>query len=291
MTACRLALGTAQFGLDYGISNTQGQVAPAEVAQILARAAEAGIDTLDTAYAYGNSEQVLGEALEKLVTPFRLVTKFPVEAALATPQAVWAESRHRLRGYPVYGYLLHNYHSFQERLELLDFLQGLKARGEVQRTGFSVYHPQELEEILANRLPFELIQLPYSVFDQRFAPYFPQLQQMGVEIHIRSALLQGLVFCAAATLPSQFAAVLPRLTRLQEIARQAGLPVSVLCLGFALANPLIERVVVGVQSLANLDDNLHVLDLAEQLQPWLPELAELRLEDEGILNPSLWKSP
>lgn len=286
---CRLALGTVQFGLDYGISNTRGQVPPAEVAQILARAAEAGIDTLDTAYAYGASEQVLGQTLQQLATPMRLVTKFPVLPEPSSPEAVWAESCRRLHGYPVYGYLLHNYHSFRERLELVDFLQALKARGEVQRTGFSVYQPQELEEILAKGLRFELIQLPYSVLDQRFAPFFPRLRELGVEIHTRSAFLQGLVFCPLDRLSGQFAAALPSLRRLHEIAAASGLPIATLCLGFALANPLIGRVVIGVQSLANLDDNLRVLSQTEQLEPWLPELAQLKLDNATILNPSLWK--
>lgn len=289
--SCRLALGTVQFGLDYGISNTQGQVPAVEVARILLRAAEAGIDTLDTSYSYGNSEQVLGEALQPLGVPLRVVTKYPVEADVGAPAEVWVESQRRLRGYPVYGYLLHNYHSFRERLERVDFLQQLRARGEVQRTGFSVYQPQDLAEILDKQLPFELIQLPYSVLDQRFAPFLPELKRRGVEIHARSAFLQGLVFCAPETLPAQFAAALPSLRRLRAIAEQSGLPLATLCLGFALANPLLDRIVVGVQSLANLEQNLSVLELAGQIQPWLAQLAELKLKDETILNPSLWKAP
>ena len=56
----KLAIGTAQFGLNYGISNTQGQVDKAQVADILSLGASLGIDTLDCAGAYGNSEQILG---------------------------------------------------------------------------------------------------------------------------------------------------------------------------------------------------------------------------------------
>lgn len=288
--SCRLALGTVQFGLAYGISNQRGQVPIEEVARILARAAAAGIDTLDTSYSYGNSEQVLGAALERLDARLRVVTKYPVEAdaEFGAPQAVWDESQRRLRGYPVYGYMLHNYHSFRERLERVAFLQELKAQGLVQRIGCSVYRPDELAEILDKQLPFELIQLPYSVLDQRFAALLPELKRRGVEVHVRSAFLQGLVFRAPDSLPPQFGAAVPSLLRLRAIAAQSGLPVATLCLGFALANPLLDRVLIGVESLANLEQNLSVLALAPQIEPWLPQLAELALEDETVLNPLLW---
>ena len=70
----KLVLGTVQFGLNYGIANTVGQVTVAEVRNILQVAEEAGIDTLDTAVNYGNSEQVLGEVGVK---NFKVITKIP----------------------------------------------------------------------------------------------------------------------------------------------------------------------------------------------------------------------
>lgn len=70
----RIALGTAQFGLDYGISNLGGQTSHSELQAILELASESGIDCLDTAIGYGNSEENLGRAG---VDSFKVVTKFP----------------------------------------------------------------------------------------------------------------------------------------------------------------------------------------------------------------------
>ena len=88
----RLALGTVQFGLDYGIANAAGQVAPEEVARILTLAQQLGIDTLDTAINYGHSESVLGQCG---ISPWQVVTKLPALPDGALDVAEWAHSHMR----------------------------------------------------------------------------------------------------------------------------------------------------------------------------------------------------
>lgn len=68
----KLALGTVQFGLEYGINNQAGQVSPEAIARILSECRLHGVDTLDTARTYGTSEAVLGQ---QDLTGLRVVTK------------------------------------------------------------------------------------------------------------------------------------------------------------------------------------------------------------------------
>lgn len=74
----QLCLGTAQFGLAYGITNAAGQVQEDAVAPLLLQAQEARIGWLDTAQAYGNAEAVLGRQLPA-AHGFRLISKLPAQ--------------------------------------------------------------------------------------------------------------------------------------------------------------------------------------------------------------------
>ena len=285
---CKLALGTAQFGLVYGISNTRGQVPADEVKLLLQMAADAGIDTLDTANAYGESEAVLGKALDESST-FRIITKYPAHDSGRSPSELWQESYVRLGGRQIYGYLLHNYAEFRHRLHLVDFLQKLRAEGCVQRTGFSLYHPDELQEIFDRGLPFELVQVPCSVLDQRFIPFFPELQRRGVEVHIRSAFLQGLVFRSPDSLGDFFRPARDILLELRRIAERMRMSIVELCLGFCLMQKGVDRVIVGVDGMANLLQNIAACKMTDRLSEHLDELIQLQLTAPQILNPSLWQ--
>ena len=79
MKESKLVLGTVQFGLNYGIANTDGKPAPERVRQILQTAYDNGIRTLDTAAAYGESETVLGTELKNLglLDKMKIVSKVP----------------------------------------------------------------------------------------------------------------------------------------------------------------------------------------------------------------------
>ena len=73
----KIVLGTAQFGLDYGISNKDGQIPESGVFEILNESIISGIDVLDTAYTYGNSEQVIGNFVKKHGNVFKIISKLP----------------------------------------------------------------------------------------------------------------------------------------------------------------------------------------------------------------------
>lgn len=105
----KLALGTVQFGLDYGITNQTGQVSPLMAAQIMSVAREHHIDVIDTAASYGDSEFMLGRIG---VQGFRVVTKLPPLPDMLDDVGIWAKrqlsnSLDRLRVKSIHGLLLH----------------------------------------------------------------------------------------------------------------------------------------------------------------------------------------
>jgi aryl-alcohol dehydrogenase-like predicted oxidoreductase len=119
--------------------------------------------------------------------------------------------------------------------------------------------------------------VPYNVLDQRFAAVLPRLAARGVEVHVRSAFLQGLLLREPATLPDFFRPLAPKLTQLRALAAGAGVPLPALLLLFAAYAPGVARAVVGVDSVANLRENLAAaphLAAAEALRPALQKLAE-----------------
>lgn len=271
----RLALGTAQFGLAYGLNNQVGQPTPAAVAEVLAAAQMAGLTLLDTAAAYGNSEARLGELIGDK-PDFELLTKLPAGPPAQVAQHL-AEALARLRRQRLYGVLFHAFGPLQAEPAAWPALRAARAAGQVARIGASLYHPHEAEWLLAQGWDMDLVQVPYNVFDQRFAAVLPRLAARGVAVHVRSAFLQGLLLREPAALPDFFLPLAPKLTRLRALATAANVPLPAALLLFAAYAPGVARAVIGVDSVANLHENLAAaayLAVAEKLRPALVELAE-----------------
>ncbi|MBF9143947.1 aldo/keto reductase [Hymenobacter properus] len=286
----RLALGTVQFGLDYGINNTAGRPDDATVAEILHTAQAAGITLLDTASAYGDSETRLGHWLSQAQPeqkPFELVTKLAAGPAGHVWHALQTSLK-RLRQPSVYGVLFHQFAGFRDKPAAWEVLCDAQTEGLVQRIGVSLYHPEEAEWLLANPMGVSLVQLPFNVLDQRFGPLLPALQQAGIEVHVRSAFLQGLLLRDPVTLPAFFAPLAPKIRQLRALAQRAGIPLASLLLLFAAYAPGVARAVIGVDTAANLRENLAAgayTAPAEQLRPELQQLAE---ETTKFILPYTW---
>lgn len=284
----KLALGTAQFGLTYGIANTEGQVTAEAAVKILARAREAGVDTIDTAIAYGQSEQRLGEAG---VEGWQLVSKLPAVPDGCADIQAWVAanvdaSLARLKVPHLRGLLLHRPGQLLgvDGRQLYQALLQLKGTGKVEKIGISIYEPSELDE-LCPQYSFDLVQAPFNVFDRRLATsgWLHRLNAEGVEIHVRSAFLQGLLLSVTGKSPPGF----ERWESLWSswrtwIASARSNPLRA-ALGHVLSYPEINRVVVGVDSLAQLNE---ILVCAESAQLRAPET--LATADPDLLNPARW---
>lgn len=286
MKESKLALGTAQFGLDYGISNARGKIPKKEAFEILRLASSRGVKTIDTAQGYGESESVIGEFIGLEKASFRIVSKLSKES-LKEPRDFLEKSLARLNSKKLYGLLFHDFDSFRQDTACWDKMEGLKAEGKIEKTGFSLYYPHEAEYIIAKGIPADIVQVPYSVFDQRFAGLFPMLKKRGIEIHARSVFLQGLVFKSPESLGPCLLPVKEKLLELKRISGESRLSVAGLCINFAAKNPLIDRVVVGVGSLENFRENLSLLG-SKKIEKFYPGLLDLKEDNEKIILPFNW---
>lgn len=284
----RLILGTAQFGLDYGISNQQGQLKGQKARAILAEAGRAGILTLDTAAAYGESESCLGNALEEQYEQhFRIISKYPPSTPeISIRQAVEA-SLIKLKADKLHGYLLHSYGTYAANKAVLRELKELKAGGLVEKIGISLYHQEEAEQLLQDKAAIDIVQFPYSVFDQRFERVMPQLRQHGIATHVRSVYLQGLFFMPPGKLPKGLHLAALKVKALQQLAEQQEMPLGALLLNFALSNQNISNVVIGVESLETLQENISYCGISLN-QELLAVLRGFTEADENIILPYKW---
>ncbi|MBW2996320.1 aldo/keto reductase [Candidatus Woesearchaeota archaeon] len=279
----KLALGTVQFGMDYGINN-RGKIPKKEVFEILGFAKENGIDVLDTAYAYGSSESVIGEFISKTNNSFKIVSKLPSK----NWENAFEESAKRLNSEKVYACLIHDFDSFLENPQIFDKLKILKQKGKIEKIGFSLYYPKEVLYLLDNNVQFDIVQVPFNIFDQRFSSVFELLKEKGVEIHVRSVFLQGLFFKNPAKLEGDFVKIKDKLSDLRSISERTGIPISALCINFALLNQDIDKVIIGVDSLENLQENIDSSKYKKKVNEVYGILSDLKEDDEGIILPINW---
>lgn len=285
----RFALGTAQFGLRYGISNAGDRVGVEAAAAILAHGRACGVDMLDTAAAYGDSESRLGEIG---VADWRVVTKIPRMHALPSTDVrravrdVVHASLARLKVNRLYGVLLHHAPDLLgiHGDAVYDELLKLRDAGMLAKIGVSVYGPDELTRVLA-RVAVDLVQAPFNVFDRRLVSsgWLARLHSSGVEIHVRSIFLQGLLLMPAERRPAAFARWAELWARWDNWLAQTGTSALTACLAFALSHPEIDRLVIGVDTAQQFDE---IMSSARHSMPVPP--AHLACEDLELINPSLW---
>ena len=273
----KLVLGTVQFGLQYGV-NSAGRPSEDAVKSILAEAAKGGITTLDTSSAYGNSEEILGECVTSDEN-FKIVSKYPKGETYVGE--MFNSSLNRLRVKKLYGYLLHHFEVYKNNPKVWDEFVALKESGKVQKIGFSLYTPEELEFILNNKSPFDLIQVPFNIFDKKFLPYMKQLHDYGVEIHVRSTFLQGLFFKDRNALPEKLQPMKKYLLQLDEFSKKSGLSISEIALNYNLQNPYIDGVLIGVDNVEQLQTNLKSVKDT-------PIDIEIEVKEPELLNPVNW---
>jgi aryl-alcohol dehydrogenase-like predicted oxidoreductase len=285
----KLALGAAQFGLSYGVSNREGRTPAEEVKKILSAAMEAGVQVIDTAPAYGNSEQVLGECYPPGAR-FRVFTKTSKDTSAENLEAEVSESLRRLRVSALSGLLFHSASSLlgSQGAELMKNALKLKDAGAVQKIGVSVYSSDEIDHVL-ERYSIEVIQLPLNAFDQRLiqSGHLSNLKARGVEIHVRSAFLQGLLTMQDSELDPYFASMRPHLRHFHEEIDARGMSVIDACLGFVLRIPEVDSVVCGVNNLRQFAELCETAARVQELP--LEGFERFALNEVSILNPALWK--
>ncbi|MEK6262884.1 MAG: aldo/keto reductase [Planctomycetota bacterium] len=294
----RLMLGTVQFGMPYGVANRTGQPVYRDVLAIVAAAVEGGVNCFDTAAAYGTSEEVLGRALHELGVADQvvIVTKIrplsPAEssdstlASRAIEQSV-AESRRRLRLDCLPVVLFHR-ESDAVHCHMLDELQ---AKNWVRHIGVSCDNrPGPAEEFVASG-NMSALQLPGNVLDQRHqrSGIFREAASHGVAVFLRSVYLQGLLVMPEHDIPPELRDVIPVRRKLKLLADVAGLNLAELALRYMLSQDGITCVITGVETVAQVRDNLAIFDRGPLPTDLLIAIDAVSIElPETTITPSLW---
>lgn len=283
----KIALGTVQFGMQYGVANTQGRVSEKSTHDILRTAKELNINTLDTALAYGTSEKILGHAD---VTKFDVISKVPPNTRDIMTPASWVnicvnKSLNCLKIDSLAGLLLHRPLELLQPNgdELYEALVNLKRKNLVKKIGVSVYEPEDLVKLAG--FDFDLVQLPLNILDRRFinAGWLEKLSKESVEIHTRSAFLQGLLLMPASKRPKYFKPWRKLLSEYDHwVANQKISPLQA-CLGHLNSYSEIDKIVVGVDTPEQLR---YIVKAAEELPISVPK--SIQTHDINLINPGLW---
>nr|WP_299037660.1 aldo/keto reductase [uncultured Psychrobacter sp.] len=284
----KLALGTAQFGLSYGVANMSGKASSATVDEIIGTARAADITMLDTAISYGDSEAVLGQ---QNLTTFSIVSKLSEVPHDCLKIDAWVAkqvraSLKRLHISKLHSLLLHRPAQLLEPVgdKLYRSVLRLKEQGLVSQIGVSVYSPNELSQLI-KRFDFDIVQAPMNIFDRRMEDtgMIHQLKKAGVGIHIRSAFLQGLLLMPNAKIPLYFAPWSPLLSTYHHWLTEQNLSPLQACLSYLNQQADIDKIIVGVDNAQQLQQIITAIG-----KPKVDIPSFLQSTDEGLLNPSRW---
>jgi len=175
------------------------------------------------------------------------------------------------------------------RTEIKDIFEEAQRSGKIRATGGSFYGAELPAQALGYDL-FDVIQVTYSVFDQRLATHvLPLAQASNVGVMVRSVLLKGALTERADYLPDHLDPLRARSRHYRRLVADAGLGLTAAqaAIAFALAQPQISAVLVGIRSQEELAENLPALTTTLPVS-LLQQLYDLRVDDENLLNPGIW---
>ena len=273
--------------MPYGIANYKGKVSKVEVETILNFAYKAGINTIDTATGYGNSENIIGHHLKKHVTQkWFIITKVSGSKDKLYDQL--SQSIDKLGATPS-GVLAHSIDDYLGTI-FCDKPGKIKKKFLIDKIGVSIYEEEDIDRVLAAKTP-DIIQCPLNILDTRLYRngILDKMKANGLEIHVRSVFLQGMFYLPDKILQQSFSDVLPTIRKLRTIAQNADLTLAELSLMWVCSLEQVDKVIIGVDNVEQLMDHINTLNKNINTAIF-EEALSIKYENENILNPSLWKT-
>jgi aryl-alcohol dehydrogenase-like predicted oxidoreductase len=294
----QLALGTAQFGMPYGIANTAGQPDLTTVIKIVSTMWRSGVNVFDTAQQYGRSEEALGVAFRTLGVSeeARVITKIGIDAEEQFGAGTIlgsVESSLRRLGVPrLHGLLMHQEKGLDDWRTIEPAFDQLKRRGLVKRVGASVYSPERaLQALQVDSL--DLLEIPANVFDRRMerAGVFRRADELGKEVLVRSIYLQGVALTESRSLPARMAIASQAVDALCDFCSRHRLNRRDFALQYSRHMASRAMIIVGVETVAQAQETcaawagpkIPVEILSEWTRIWPNDI-------ESILDPRGWPS-
>lgn len=289
----KIIIGTVQFGLPYGINNKVGKPNKEQVKEILDLAFLNGINMLDSAEAYGDAHEVIGNYHHTANHHFQIITKYSSKRNDLSESITKRieEDLNAMQVKQLYGYMFHSFGDFKTHFnEYKSELIELKEKGKIKKIGVSVYTNQEIEQLLEHK-EIDLIQLPFNLLDNLHlrSNAINKAKECGVEIHTRSAFLQGLFFMDQNKLPQKLTPLKKYLTEIHQLTHETGYSMSDVALNYVTSQKNIDRVLIGVETVEQLKNNIS--SLQKQIpKSLIDQINSINVKETELLNPAFWNN-
>ena len=286
----KLILGTAQFGLDYGINNHNGRVPAEQVFQILDYAWICGIRSLDTAPVYGQAESIIGKYFNgNPERKFNVITKVDLQNG-SDWQTSLQTSLHRLGVESVDVLLFHSLKDYKTCTQNPSHSLLVDNGSKNTKLGVSVYTNEEIKEVVEDE-NITVVQSPFNLLDneQKRGKAFDELRRNGKKVLARSVFLQGLFYLSPTLLPKSLKPLQYYLQNIRQVSVDLGIPIGALALQYVMSKEYIDGVILGIDNVLQLRENLDWLHL--KIEDNVFELFDnihVEARFDSLLNPSLW---
>ena len=288
----KIYLGTAQFDLNYGITNSNGKMPIQDIHKILQRSNKDGIIGIDTAKDYGETEKILGNFN---INDFEISTKLPfinmennkIENTIFN---LVNNSLKKMKIKMINNLFLHYPNQLLEPkgAEIYKSLLKLKDNGIIKNIGYSIYSPLEAKKLI-NFFHPDIIQGPYSIFDRRMEKtgLLFTLKKLNILFQARSISLQGLLYLNADKLPKKFLKWKDIWIKYEKFLLENKINSAEAIINFIFTNKNLTNVVVGFN---NYDQYRSFVEIKKNLKEHINYDINFDNFDETILNPNNWES-
>ncbi len=283
----KIILGTAQFGMNYGISNKLGKIKSKNIIKILNLIRKNKIKFLDTANSYQKSEKEIGNYYKIKKKKFDVITKYSFSNKKSIQNQL--EETYKNLGYYPNTILAHSYKDYSSKV-YQEGITNIKKQYPIKNFGASIYNPKEIEKIINIRKP-DVIQVPCNILDKRFLSkkIINLIKRNSIKLHVRSIFLQGLFFLDIKKICKNFKNTSKIFKKLEKIAFEEKLSIGELSLIWAIKKKEIDKIVIGVDGLTHLHDNFKTIKKNISKKNY-KIIDKLNLNRNKIIKPYLWKT-
>ena len=283
----RLILGTAQFGMDYGITNKSGEISFNQIIKILNYLKKNKVNYLETANSYSTSERKIGKYHLKFKKKFKIITKFSIRNNLNINYQ-YQKSVLQLGYKPeiIFAHTGKDYLNKNFRLKLFQ----LKKKFKIKKIGVSIYSPSEFYKILKVEKP-NIIQVPCNILDKRFLDkkILTIAKRNKIQIHARSIFLQGLLFMEKNEIIKRFKNTKKTFNKLEVICNKEKISLGELALLWISKKKEINKFIIGIDNYNQIIKNIKILRNKKIKNLSIDEVDKINIYNNKITKPYLWK--